>query len=143
MPNETLNMDLMRRMADLQATKKRLEAELRGVKSEIADIQQQSLNELTAAGVERLPMVFDDGSSITLYVHSQTWARPAGGPENRPAVIEALKEEGLSDLLKTDFNVTKLSAWVREMRERGDEIPERLLAVLDLEPTVEVRARQS
>lgn len=137
-----LNMDLMHRMATLQIQKKAKDAALKEVTREIAAIQDQCLSEMAAAGVERLPMITADGT-ITLYVHSQMWARPIGGAEGRPAVCEALRAEGLDEFVKEDFNVQQLSGYARELDRNGDAIPTRLSAVLDVSTVVGIRARNS
>jgi len=140
--SDSLNMDVMRQMANLYIKKRDEEAALKETKAAIAGLQEVCLSELAMAGVERLPLTTESGS-ITLYIHSQMWARPIGGSEGRAAVVDALNSEGMEGFVKTDVNLNQISGFVRECNRSGVELPERLRAVLDLSTTTELRARVS
>jgi len=141
-----LDTNLLRQLGERIARKKELKAQLKQLEEEMRDLQEPCMNTLAAAGMENARIELEDGSRMTLHLHSQLWARPIvdeGGSPNRAAVVEALREEGMDDFLKEDFNVQQLSGFARECDRSGVEMPERLAAVLDLHTTVEVRGRSS
>ena len=138
---DTLNLALLRRMASLQLQKKEIDAKAKLVRSEIAAIQEQCRDEMMSNGVTTLPIEVESGR-ITLYINSTLWARPmVATEEGRAAVVEALRSEGLDDLVKTDFNVQKLSGYVRELQSNGEPVPDQLACVIETSTTVEVRGR--
>ncbi len=139
----TLNMTLLRDLAEKIARKRELDAQLEALKRDIDALQEPCIAELTMAGVERLPVRLSDESTMTLFVHEQLWARPLNGSEGRDAVVEALKEEGLEEFVKEDFNISTLSAWCREQERANTPLPERLLAVMDISRDRQVRGRAS
>lgn len=137
-----MNVDLLRRLASLIRHKRELKSALASVNEQIDQLQEPALNEMVSAGVDRLPLRDEEGT-LTLYIHRQLWARPVGGPDGRPAVVEALQAEGMDDFVKQDFNVQRLSAYARELERAGAELPEQLRAVLEITTDTEVRGRAS
>lgn len=122
-----LDMDLVRRWVRLNAEKLRLEADLKDVKKELADVEQQVLDEYAETGTQRLTV---DGT--TVYQSRKLWASKR---DDVPAddLAAALDEVGQGHLVtRNSVNGQTLSAWVRELEEAGDPIPpevERLVKV--------------
>ena len=102
-----------------------LEVQLREAKHERDLIEERLLEEFGEKGIQSVK-VKDVG---TIYVFSKV---SASLPENKEDAYAALRAEGLSDLIKEVVNPSTLSAYVKECREDGGDLP------LGLQPHIKV-----
>jgi hypothetical protein len=95
------------RFLALHREKSRLEEELGKLKDEIEEAEAELMNGMSENGLTTLKTT--DGSSIR-------WSRMvrASSAGNVPAMIEAMRADGLDDMVGETVNGTRLGAWVRE-----------------------------
>jgi hypothetical protein len=130
-----LNIDLIRRYADLHQQKAAAEQALDGVKKEIALLDPIVRDEMISNGVTKLPIETDAGP-MTVYVWRILNTRPA---ESRADVVAALRACGWGELVKEDYNANTLSAAVRERLAGGEQLPAELAATLNVEEHSQAR----
>ncbi len=133
-----MSTEKLRTFAALYERKTGLEAEVRGVKAEIAGLREQIMEYFADAGMSSATV---DGR--TIYLYSQ-W-RPARREDvSAQAVAIALDKAGLGDL--TTANWQSLGSYVREL-ERDDNdapiLPDDLVDVLEMNQTIEPRSRRA
>ena len=127
-------MSLASRLLDLRDEKDRLAAEAKAVGQEYDVVEGQLVTLLMTSGQRSLTTA----ENVTLALRNQVWARPRPGADddekqrNRAAVAQALTENGLEFLIKSDFDIRSLSTFIRETQERGEDVPDGLLAVLQV-----------
>lgn len=128
--------------AELDAKKKDLENRLSAVKRELAQIEEQLLDEMSEEGVPSLKINIEnsDGtqSTRTVYQRRELWA---GYAEDftKQDLCEALKHAGLEDMVTETFNTNTLSAYIREYDENNqstEEIVKQLPA--EIQPYIKV-----
>lgn len=137
---------LARRLLAVRAEKERLQDELKAVSAEYDAIEGNLIGQMAASGVGSFTM---QPEGVTISITHRLWARPLPGADddekqrNRGAVAQALTEHGLDFLMKSDFDIRSLSTFIRETQERGEVVPEGLLAVLQVvqEPTIRITGR--
>lgn len=95
----------------LAKRKAELDAELKGVKSQMKGLEDSLITYYTENNVQSLNV---DGR--TCYLHRQTWA----SLKDVQAGVAALKQAGLGDMVKESCHAGTLSAWVREQLEDKD-----------------------
>ncbi len=121
--NDGERQAMTKRLIELTIRKRELDAEARKIGEVIDQIEAALLEQWIEAGrqSERL-----DG--YTVYLSPKTWATPKD--DNRHAVVEALETLGMADMVT--YNTITLSAWFRERKELGEEVPPKLAEVVDL-----------
>jgi hypothetical protein len=123
--------------ASLYDAKRRLDAELRGIKAQIAALEEPLMEQLTAQGLRSCHLTTGE----TVYLHRQVWAGvksdgdKATAEEKRRAV-EALEQLGMTDMVTLNYQT--LSAWCRE----HDQLPPELDGVIELEEKYSLRCRR-
>ena len=136
-----MNMDIIRRFAELTAEKKKAQERLRAIKDEMGGIEPALLQELIENQVDRLPVTTDDGDRITVFIHKQAWARPVDG--DKEAVVRTLKKCGMSDFVQETYNTNSLSAYVRERLANGQELQPTLSKVIRVDEVTSIRGKRS
>jgi len=120
-----LDTERARRFIALTARKRAIDAERREITKELDTLETAILDEFAEHGIDRIAL---DG--YTLGLRRDIWARPAKDPDTgetlRDAAINALRAAGLNDYVREDFNVQSLSAYVRELIDNGDDVPDEL-----------------
>ena len=122
------------RFIELETERRILEARLKDIKEEIAPLHEAVLEHFSQTGTEKIRR-----GGLTLYIHRQLWARAIDGDYERGCA--ALRAAGLEDLIKEQFNVHTLSAWLREQERMGEPIPESFKGAIQTEETFQVRTR--
>jgi len=108
---------MLERIAELQAEKKRLEAEVSKVNSALKDAEALAVEQLAASGLDGVR-----AAGKSWYVGE--FFSVSVPTENREAVVEAAEAAGLDDLIAV--NTTTLKSWLIE--QRGGEGGEAALA---------------
>ena len=136
-----MNMEIIKRFAELTAEKKKAEEKLRAIKDELSGIEPTLLQELIENQVDRLPVTTDDGDRITVFIHTQAGARPVDG--DKEAVVRTLKKCGMSDFVQETYNTNSLSAYVRERLAHGQDLQPTLKEVSRVDEVTSIRGKRS
>ena len=131
-----MDNELLHKFVDLETKRRELDREHKRVKEQCAETEARLLKEFEAAGMESAKV---DG--MTVYLHRQLWASP--GEAGRDAVVVALKETGMDQYVSENYNANSLSAFVREMENTEQALPEQLANVLKVVEKFSLRTRQS
>ena len=125
----------LKRFAELEQKKKERSDELDHIKKELKQLEAEIMDTFLEEGIRKFTVSVktESGDTIdrTLYLHRQLWAGYQKGENGngKAALTAALEQEGLSDLVKKDFNTQSLSAYIREFDEGGED-PEDIKAKL-------------
>lgn len=137
----------MRRYIALSNEKKKIKAREKQINNELAALEPSCRSLLIEMGDEDNPGSMRLAGS-TVYLYPELYARPKDGDRERTA--HALKSAGMDWLVKEDFNINSLSAWVREVKRKGaeasDEERRQLASIedyLDLTEGYSVRVRKA
>lgn len=126
----------MREFVELNNEKARLKERLKAIEQRIGQIEPECLNLLIELGDEDHPGNMRIAGS-TVYLHPTLYARPKDGDRERTA--KALVMADLGYMVKEDFNINTLSAWVREVKAKGDAASDAERAQLAaIEDTLEI-----
>jgi hypothetical protein len=128
-------MDPIEEFIELSKRKKELTRELEEVKSTLGALDAIILERFTQDGTEKITR-----NGMTLYVHSQLWAKKKEGISNAQAV-RALEEAGYEDY--TTLNHQSLSALLREWEKAREPIPEGLQNFIEGSTAYSIRARKA
>jgi hypothetical protein len=72
-----------------------------------------------------------DESQEDMYIRSQIWPKFKDGM-TRADVVKAMKLDGISeDFLKEDYNGQSFAAYIREIEQAGELLPEHLSKVVE------------
>ena len=105
------------RLKSLQEQKKDLEARVKALGAEIAELDEQLSDAMTEAELDRFSR---NGS--TFYLKSRLFASPAAGRKDE--MMQALKENGYGSLVAETVNANTLASFIKEQREiTGEDIP--------------------
>jgi len=122
------------KFAELTAAKRELEAELAGLKSELAELNERLPDLMVEQGIDKITV---DG--YTLYPSSRNWARAKAGSEQ--ALKDALEARGFGDIVKP--NSVSLSALWNDY-DGGDEgVPEWLSEITEINTKITLKARRA
>lgn len=113
-----LDTSRAKRWVALREQKLRLEAELKRVKSDMSDLEADVLEDLADEGIQRFTI---DGT--TLYQRRLLKANRHPDAEMQD-LVAALDTVGQGHLASQTVNANTLSAWVRELEDAGEELPD-------------------
>ena len=128
----------LKRFVALQAELRELEAKVKAVKEELANLEPAVLTYFENMGIQRLTV---DG--YTVYVRRQLWA------SKRPEVsweeaCDAMLVYGLDEYVGPRFNAQQVSAWVREREQDGlPPVPPELEHVLTVTEKYTVQCQKA
>jgi hypothetical protein len=127
---------LMRDLIRLRDRKDDLKREEKEVDRDIRQKEAGILEYFERSGISNVSI---DGR--TLYIHRSQWAR--GRSDIDPEiVIEALRANGLGDMVKETFSTQTLSSYVRELDREDKSMPPGLAEVIDISEKVTVGVRR-
>lgn len=125
------------RLKVLQEEKKSLEASVKALGAEIADLDNQLSDAMAEAELDR----FSRGGS-TFYLKSRLFASPAAG--RKEEMMQALKDHGCDTMVVETVNVNTLASYINEQREAtGEDVPAWLADYVNLYDKVSVGIRKS
>lgn len=125
----------------LYTRKKELEAELKQIEQDIKPLERVAISALNNEGTSELR---DTNTGRKVYLYAET--RPKVDPENRRALVAALKVNGLENLVKEDFNLNSLRSvmleWIKTAKPLNleDAIPDAFRGLMQISTTVSLRA---
>ena len=133
----TINTPALDKFTALTLRKRKLKAELSEIETELRTVGARLLDDMLTNGVKSIKV-----ADATVYVQESMSAKLREDIERKQA-IDGLERLGLGDLLKVDFNLNTLSAWCREVRDSGEELPPGFSMYFDVETRPELRVRKS
>lgn len=135
-PTDSTNTKL-RRLIYLKARMKTMEAEIKEHKAEAAELDAEIRADWSEEGQNSATL-----EGKTAYLFPVYHVENTG--DNGPADIRAALEEcGLGHMLQPNYSASALKAYLKELRERGEQPPDALAAVCSLHLTSEVRIRDA
>ena len=125
-------------LSHLKENKAIVEEELKNIKKQIED-QEQKLVEMM---VEEELQNFKGNNGVTYSL--KTMVAPNVLAENKPMLIEALKENGFEYLVKEEVNAQTFKAFVKEQGwETSEELPDFLRNIVSLFQKTTIATRRS
>ena len=136
-----LDMSILQDFANDKADLAALEAKVKKYKASLRARENDVLTALSHSGVPKITVVTDDGNR-TMYVRREMYASVKAGvePEDAMAVLDELN---LDDFHKQRITLPSVSAWLRELHDNNEEIPEPIKAVFNAEPVFRVGLTKS
>jgi hypothetical protein len=146
-----VDTDLLRKWLALDDRKRQLKADLESVMADLDEINEAVQAQFADNGIDNIRL---DGR--TVYISCDRWPRAKGG--DKPALVEALRRNGLEQYVKEDFNTQSLRGLTNEMirnyeaeltPERratfsvNDAIPEGLRDYLEITEVYNVKSRKA
>ncbi len=102
-----MNMEQLKEFVCLENRKRDLDAELKGVKAKLDELEEVLIPQFIEAGLTKATV---DGRTVS--VAQEIYASPLDGRER---VVEALKASELAQYVSENYNTNSLSAFVREV----------------------------
>lgn len=102
-----MNMEQLKEFVCLENRKRDLDAELKGVKAKLDELEEVLIPQFIEAGLTKATV---DGRTVSLA--QEIYASPLDGRER---VVEALKASELAQYVSENYNTNSLSAFVREV----------------------------
>ena len=125
------------RLKNLLEEKKSLEASVKALGAEIADLDNQLSDAMAEAELDR----FSRGG-CTYYLKSRLFASPIAGRKDE--MMQALKDHGCDTMVVETVNVNTLASYIKEQREAtGEDVPAWLADYVNLYDKVSVGIRKS
>lgn len=113
-------LDLMREFVEIDAAIKDRDDEIDSLKEKRRHLEEILLQEFSKNGLQNMNI---DGRVV--FRRKDLRAYKAKGVSTEQ-VCEALEREGMGELVRPAYSPQSLTAYVRELTERGDELPEGL-----------------
>lgn len=138
---------LARLFAVLDKTRKGFEEHVQAAAESAAMVESELLPRMRESGTQSIKT-----AGSTVYVERKLWGSAKDG--NAPALCLALKEMGLSDMVKEGVNGQTFSAYIREIEgslsktplspeELIPQLPELLQPVVQVSEVFKIRARKA
>jgi hypothetical protein len=86
---------------------------------------------MLSEGIDKISIRDPKYRGLTLFIRTDVWE----GHTTKEEAIQALKDAGLEDMVKPDFNSQRLSAYIREQEAEGKELPEAFEGKIFARPT--------
>lgn len=130
-----MDTETLARFTELAEEERALKARMADVKQEKERLEEQLLNQFVDAGVQNTKI-----NGMTVYVHRQVWANHNG---DKQALINALKNAGLEELVSENYSTQTLSAWYRELESLDQPVPDAVAPHLSTAEKFSLRTRRS
>ena len=102
-----MNTEQLRGFVSLETRKKELDAELKGVKQQLDDLEQLLIPQFIEAGFDSVKV---DGRTVSLV--QEVYASPL---YDRAEVVAALKKSDLGQYVAENYHTNSVAAFVREV----------------------------
>lgn len=131
----TLDTGEVQRYVELTARKRELQAELASVQATLDELEPRICEMMLENGVQHLRTL-----DHTVFLSNEIWAAPIDGDYD--SLCRALSQIGQDSMVQTRVNLQTLSAWVREFRKAGEDIPKEVEPYIKISETTRVRVRK-
>ena len=125
--------DLVTEYADLTEQRRKLEAEVKRLVTDLAGREEVLVEEFAKTGIQNIKT----SAGQTVYLNREIFAKLVG---DHVEALDAFRTAGLGDFVKETVNAQTLRAYVREMDE---ELPEGLQPYIDITEVFRMRMRSS
>jgi len=134
-------------LAGLDSQKSKLKKKLDNIKEQREKIEEILMEKMSENGIQNI-----NAGDRTIYIHRQYWA---GAKNEREQLVQALKDIGMQDYVKENYNTHSISAWVRERIEEYENendtvvddpieiLPEELQEEMKISEKVQLRSRRA
>ena len=130
-----MNPDILNRIVEIDKERRSLGERDKELADERSRLEQQLLDDFQQNGIQSIR-----ANGATVYLERKLWARP-NAPRDK--VAAALRDAGLDEYVKEDFNTNSISAYARELDETGEELPPELQEVLTVNEVFKVKTRRT
>lgn len=139
-------------LAQLHQRKQELNGELKNVEKKIGELEGILLEEAMQEGISKMTVSVKDETgnfaNRTVYLERKIWAGHNGDLEN---FLQALKESGLAEYVKPNYNRNSISAMVREYdpdsnlsaEQIAEKLPEPLKNSIKITEDYKLKSRRS
>jgi len=131
-----MNPELLRKFVDLKAEKARLESALEQIKDQLGETEKKLLDCFGELGIDSTRF---NGS--TIFIKRSLFPKIVEG--DRKAAALALKDAGLGDLLKEDFNLQTLRSFINERDKNDEPLPESFKGIIETSEVFTLGVRAS
>jgi len=125
--------DIVAEYADKMAERRKLDAEVNALKTELAILEERLVEEFGQAGIQNIKTA----AGQTIYLNREVFAKLVG---DQKKAYTALRRAGLGDFIKDTVNAQTLRAWVKEMDE---VLPKGLQPYIDITEVFRMRMRSN
>ena len=122
---------LVSEFADLTEQRRKLEAEVKKLATDLAGREERLVEEFGQAGIQNIKTA----TGQTIYLNREIFAKLVG---DQKKAYTAFRRAGLGDFVKETVNANTLRAWVREMDE---VLPKGLQPYIDVSEVFRIRMR--
>ena len=136
-PDDQSVNGMLRRLIFLRAQLRVAEGTAKELKSEIKKVDDAIRQEWAEDNIRSMNI---DGKTAFIYPVFHVEKLDGATPDD---IRDALETAGLGYMLKPNYSASALTAYLKELREHGDEPPEALAAVVKLVPSSEIRLREA
>jgi len=124
---------LVAEFADLTEKRRKLEAEVKRMATELAAREEKLVDEFAQAGIQNIKTK----TGQTIYLNREVFAKLVG---DQKKAYTAFRRAGLGDFVKETLNANTLRAYVREMDE---VLPRGLQPYVDITEVYRMRMRSN
>ena len=124
---------LVAEFADLTEQRRKLEAEVKKLATDLAAREERLVEEFGQAGIQNIKTA----AGQTVYLNREVFAKLIG---DHKKALTAFRRAGLADFVKETVNAQTLRAYVREMDE---VLPKGLQPYVDITEVFRMRMRSS
>jgi len=125
--------DLVTEFAALTEQRRKLEAEVKKLATDLAAREEKLVEEFAQAGIQNIKTA----TGQTIYLNREIFAKLVG---DHKKALTAFRRAGLDDFVKETVNANTLRAWVREMDE---VLPKGLQPYIDVTEVYRMRMRSN
>lgn len=136
-PDDDSANGLLRRLIFLKAQLKTSEGSVKTLKAEIREVDA-AIRELWAE--ENVRQVGIDGK--TAYIYPTFHVEKIDGATTDD-IRQALRDAGLDYMMSENYSASSLTAYLKELRQAGKDIPAALATVVKLVPSSEIRLKDA
>jgi hypothetical protein len=139
-PDPETMVDCIRRFIRVQARLKEIDAEEKALKREERELSDQVIDMMIEEGMDSPPGVDGMTAYISPVVFVKKNINPDTGEEyTSEDIYQALRDSGLSSMIRETYNGNQMRSLMREYDEHGTEPPKALGKVLTLDKRRELR----
>ena len=139
-----MDVDRLKRFAELTLAKRRLIDELNRAQSELDDLEPAILSAYEDEEVSSIRVDLGEDRQVTVHLASELWVNAGlddDGARDYAGSNAWLQGNGLGEFVQPRFNVQSLSAWVREEKKEKGELPKGFRDAFSVREGFRVRVR--
>jgi hypothetical protein len=128
--NDTLAIGQLKKFARLYLARKKIRAKEKQLTAEIQDMQTNLIDHLLDHGIARLPLK----GGRTIYMKTTYYPKFKDESYTKQDVIQALKADGITELVQDDYNAKRFSSYLTELVKQNKELPKNLNEIIESSP---------